>query len=313
MTLVIAGHNMKKPLNYAAAWGVKNTKLQPNGLFIVSDSVITAHGSNGLSPVLGGFRKVYPLSIKIWKPSFLGKYFHSYQTVFFESQCFIAIAGSTLTAQHVLNMISEHLDKLRISYERSPSYGTPGKYFIIRHCQKNILNQGQGINTWDEDMFTDNDYRGIITADAIANIIEYSINEALSSARKYKLDAASLNGMYTEFAAGIHCPATDEHKLYTFRMDSKLNDEGMIEVFSVKNEIPENGLAVLGMRKEFESSAQKILETSIANEIPPAVELFDFLNNAIDTVKDTGNFAIDRPSVLKIFNRGKLTKEKFQR
>ncbi len=319
MTLIIAGHNLEKSISYGSTWCAQNSdtedlpSMRCKGLYVAADSSITTPGTNGTRPILGEFRKIYAVPIKVWKPSFIELYFHSYQEVFLESECFVAIAGSTLTAQHVLNLISEHLGKIRISYERDESYGAPGKYILIRHCQKNILNEGQGIDTWDEDMFTPHDYAGIVTADVIAEIIEYSINEALSSARKYKLDHEALKGMYTEFAAGIHCPKTGAHKLFTFRMRDRLNAEDIIEVYAERQEIHEGEVAVLGMRNEFEARAQTLLVDSIRAGTPPANEIFNFLNQAIDEVRQAGNSVIDRPSVLRKFIDGKLTTAQFQR
>lgn len=320
MTLVIAGHNLEKKLSFGVAWScldnedgtIESQEMKPNGLFVVSDSVITIlDDQDRRVPIIGGFRKVYPVSIKIWKPYFIGSYFHSYKSVFFESECFIAIAGSTLVAQHVLNMISEHLGKLRISYERSNTE-KQGKYVIIRHCQRNILDVGQGVDAWDECMFTANDYNGIVNAENISEIIEYSINEALSSARKYRRNEGALANMYTDFIAGIHCPTTNVHRLYTFRMGSRTNGEGLLEVYTTRQEIFENELAVVGMRTEFESRAQDVLTEAIRVGISPAKELFSFLNEAIDETLESGSYLIDRPSILKLFHQGQLTKTEFK-
>lgn len=194
MTLIVLGHEFKKTLKYS--WGAnagnedQKSDLKPAGIFAVAESAITAPGSDGLKTIIGGFRKIYPIAIKVWEPHFVGVYFHNYHNVYYESECFVAIAGSTLTAQHALNTISEHLRKIRISYKRSRVSDAPGKYILIRHCQSNELERSQGIDEWDEDMFTPNDYINLISADDIASIVGYSINEALSSARKYKLDRA---------------------------------------------------------------------------------------------------------------------------
>jgi hypothetical protein len=301
MTLVVLGHNYERGFS----WGGEDAEMEPNGLFAASDSAIT---SNGVT-LLGGFRKIYSVPIKIWKPYFVGQDFHSYREVYYESECFVAIAGSTLTAQHVLNSISEHLSKLRISYERPESYGQPGRYIVIRHCQKNILHEDN--TQWSEDMFTPNDFVGIENAESVAVNIEYSINEALKSARKYKLDENSLKAMYSEFAAGFYCPVTQKHKLYTYRMDKRINSEGVYEVFANKEEIRAGQVSVLGMRQRFEAKAQQVFTDALKSGDEPSKAIFVFLNESIDEVRGCGKKDIDRPSVLKHFNRGKLSKAEF--
>ena len=306
MTLVIVSHDLRPTLNFV--WNEnsgkdRKTPLEPDGLLVATDTAITT--SDGVT-LLGGFRKSYEVPIKVWKPYFLGAYFHSYRTIYLETSCFIAFAGSTLTAQHVLNSITEHLGKLRISYRSSSS--SPGEYCVIRHCQKNDLEQGQGVDQWGDDMFLPRDIETLLTADVIADNILYSINEPLRSARKYKLDAKSLQQMQTDFAAGVYCPVSRKHRLYTFRMDKDLSDDGIYEVFVKKEEILWNQLAVLGMRAEHEADAQAVLDNCIESCTPPGDAIFDFLNSAIDKTQQSGSNAIDRPSVLKRFEGGRLEK-----
>jgi len=307
MTLVIVSHDLRPGLN--SVWNEKagkdkKTPLEPDGLLVATDTAITT-SDTGVT-LLSGFRKSYEVPIKVWKPYFVGAYFHSYQTTYLETSCFIAFAGSTLTAQHVLNSITEHLGKLRISYRRSSS--SPGEYCVIRHCQKNDLEQGQSVNQWGDDMFLSQDIEALLTADVIADNILYSINESLSSARRYKLDAKSLQQMQTDFAAGVYCPVSRQHRLYTFRMDKALSDNGIYEVFAKKEQINWNQVAVLGMREEHEADAQAVLDNCIKSCTPPGDAIFDFLNSAIDKAQKSGSNAIDRPSVLKRFESGRLEK-----
>lgn len=310
MTLIVVGHEFEKNLTFTwekeSGGAPKKVGMKSVGLFAVADSSITTPNSNGLQTILGGFRKIYPVQIKIWKPYFNGVYFRSYLEVHYEAECFVAIAGSTLTAQHVLNLISEHLRKVRISYERSRELRTPGKYVLIRHCQRNELETGQGVDTWDEDMFTPNDYIDLVTANDIAKIVEYSINEALTSARKYKINEHSLKAMYSEFAVGIYCPKENNHQLFVFRMQTRTDAEGVIEVYATNERIEEGKVAVLGMRREFEAEAQEAMQTSIEEEISPSKKIFEFVNSAIDKVIGNGSFAIDRPSICKVFQQGQL-------
>lgn len=309
MTLVIAGHNLEKKYTYASAWTDGDKNLRQSGIFVATDSAITKPLSHGYKTLLGGFKKTYSIPIKIFEPYFLGEYFHSYINPCYEGLCFIAIAGSTLTAQHVMNSITEHLGNLRVTHVRDQA--GLGKYTVIRHCQNNPIEERAGIDQWDEDMFLSSDIEPIITAEVIINNIEYSILESLTSAKRYKLDQDDLNSMYTEFAAGAYCPVSKVHKLYTFRMKLELNTEGIYEIALEKEEIPWNKVAVLGMRDDFEQRAQEIMNECITKNEPPAEHLFKFLNEAIDEVTNSGNGEIGRPSVLKLFNQNEFKKVKF--
>lgn len=309
MTLVIAGHNLEKSQYSSARMENNDIQLKQFGLFVAADSAITKPLSQGYKTLLGGFKKTYSIPIKVWQPYFLGEYFHSYRNPYYEGVCFIAIAGSTLTAQHVMNSITEHLGNLRVTHIRD-QLGV-GKYTVVRHCQDNPLEKNAGIDQWDESMFLPSEMDATITADVIIDSIEYSILESLTSAKHYKLDENDLKSMYTEFAAGAYCPVTKAHKLCTFRMKLALNSDGLYEIALVKEEIPWNKVAVLGMRNRFEQRAQEILNECISRGEPPAQSLFNFLNEAINEVRCGGSGEIDRPSVLKVLNQNEFKKIKF--
>ena len=304
MTLIIAGHKLEKGFT----WGGVDSELEESGLFIASDSAITDSNNKTL---LGGFKKVYSVPVRVWKPYFIENTFHSYQSIFYQSECFIAIAGSTLTAQHVVNLISEHLANLQITYF-PPSAENKQAYRVVRHCSENPLKIHPGIDSWSENMFTDNDYYGIVTGEVFDEVIEHSINTALLSARKYKLDEDSLRQMYTEFAAGIYCPNLRKHRLFTYRTKHEKNQEGVYEVFAEKEEVLPNEVAVLGMAKRFKDGAQRKFEEAISSRTPPASVMFDYLNSAIDEVCKEGGAEIDRPSVLRYFEEGKIERVNFQ-
>jgi hypothetical protein len=105
MSLVIAGYD------YEMLWDSK----MDDGIFAIADSAITSH--QGGKTILNGFRKVYELEAKVWKPNFTPDgYFRNYLDIYTTSPFIVGFAGSTLTAQHILNTITGHLEKLKISY-----------------------------------------------------------------------------------------------------------------------------------------------------------------------------------------------------
>lgn len=276
-------------------------ELKVDGLFFAADSAITDRISG--QPLLGGFRKVYPIKAALWKPYFVGGWFKSYNQIYRETEISFGFSGNTLTAQHVLNFVREHLGKLRISHLSRP-FPNPGDYVVLRHCQSNPLDDDS--TTWDEDMFSGKDIESLLTADVIADCVEHAINAALKSARKYKISEESLASLYSDFFAGINCPVSGSSRLFSFRVAFEIRD-GFGEVFTKKEEVHPGHVLVLGMRSQFEQRAQVELELAIASSIDPAESMFKFLNMAIDEVASQGLFAIDRPSVLhRLNNKGML-------
>lgn len=106
---------------------------QPTGIFLAADSAITDHRGKTL---LNGFRKIYPVRAAVWEPYFVGEYFHSYQSEFQAIEVAVAFAGSTLSAQHYMNSISEHLGNLRITFVKGRD---PIQYRIGLSCESNPL------------------------------------------------------------------------------------------------------------------------------------------------------------------------------
>lgn len=86
MSLVLAGYDYEMFYD----------KKIDDGIFAISDSAITSH--QGGRTILNGFRKVYELEAKIWKPSFtmngdlIWRYFLGHKIVI---QPLIFVAGFT--------------------------------------------------------------------------------------------------------------------------------------------------------------------------------------------------------------------------
>lgn len=215
----------------------------------------------------------------------------------------VAFAGSTLTAYHVVNSISEHLDGLRIGYERGRVLSS-GRYVALMECQPNALLEAPGTDEWADDMFLDSDFEGLLSAEKIADFIGHAINHALSSAKKHRLSREEVEEMRTDFIVGIHCPATGVHKLYKYEMSQATNVDGLIEVFAERSEIPEGDVAVIGLSDRFSDRARIVMRDALVQGMETAGEIFEFLNAAIDEVNAEGSFAIDRPAMLDYLDRG---------
>jgi len=309
MTIVVAGYNFGENIWRKSNDDEERKAIRQEGLFAVADSIITSVSSQGHSPLLSGFKKIKELTIKLWRPYFVGEQFHSYKSIHQQTDCFVAFAGSTLTAQHVIDLISNHLANLRIDYESS-SCSAPPKYLVKKNCDANTLIRNGTGSLYGTDMFNpETDFKNLLTGSYICDVVEHSINKALSSARKYKLDQAALAEMYTEFMFGVPCPPSQKDYLLKFTMDKKLNDDGIYEVFARRQDVSEGEVAVIGMSKRFEAGAQKATREAIENGESLKYVMEEFVVNAIREVNDEGSFQIAMPIVIKELVSHRLIKK----
>jgi hypothetical protein len=314
MTLIIAGYEHTKSFDYTQYSDDKNStytpEMEPVGLFVVADSAITNH-TNGRT-ILNGFRKTHSIEVKLWKPHFTPDgSFRDYNEVHETNNTFLSFAGSTLTAQHIINSITTHLQSLRISFKRHERDHSI-IYTAIRHCQPNPLHTPSQVSHWDDDTFLNRDFEGLLTGELIAETIEYSMNDALKSASRYKLDIEEFQAMHTEIVAGVWCPVKKRHELYVYRMDNKRGEDGVLIPFTVKSLVPTNEVVVLGMRKEFETEAKLRFSNSLSSFIPPANTMLEFLREAIRSVEAQGQNGIAFPASKTTMDRYRIIKNVYQ-
>lgn len=309
MTLVVAGYNFDEDPWRIIDNAQEKTAVRRKGLFAVADSIITSFSSNGHSPLLSGFKKIKEIPVKLWQPNFVGENFHSYNSVFLQFDCFIAFAGSTLTAQHVIDLITNHLATLRIDYQ-SGDFEAGGEYVVKKICDSNNLERNGYSSIYGYDMFIpEKHYHGVLTADYISDVVEHSINTALGSAQKYKLDERSLNEMYTEFILGVNCPSTEMDLLIKYTMSRRINVNGIIEVYVISERVEEGSVAVIGMNHRFGELAQDKANWAIANGLSLKKEMAKFVKDAIHEVNAEGSFQIAMPMVIKSLENRRVTKQ----
>ncbi len=310
MTLIIAGYEHSKTPDHSRF--IKDApphtpEMKFSGIFAIADSAITAH--KGGKTLLNGFGKIHEVEAKLWKPYFLPDgSFKDYFEVYESRRLLIGFAGSTLTAQHIINGITEHLGNLRISFSRKNDIG-PISYKVIRHCQKNPLASSAETSYWDDDTFLNSDFEGLLTGEVIADIVEHSINNALRSASKYKLDMDDFISMHTELICGTWCPHKKRHELYVFRMLSDRDEDGVLFAKTKKELVKENEVAVLGMRSDFETDAQTKFNDAISKFNEPTEVMREYLEDCIDTVQSSGSKEIDHPVILRRIEQHKISKE----
>jgi hypothetical protein len=292
MTLVIAGHNIRKDSRRPGFKG------STSGLFVTADSTIT----NGRQTLLSGFKKVYEVPIKVYAPSIVGGQFRGYHAVRLATNCFIAFAGSTITAQHILNGVTNHLSALRYACEGAGQL-IPGTYQILMDCQSNSLNNSG--TWWDDDMFLDRELENLLSGEIVARTVLHVLRISLGSARRHKIDQAGWESLLTQYVVGTYCEVDRRHKLYIFKPHFQWEHQQIVDIEIDQEELRPGELAVLGMTS-FEPRAKSAYSMAFETGQDVAKVMHDFLNLAIDEVQANGGLEIDRPSILRAFQQGKL-------
>ncbi|MCB4762033.1 MAG: hypothetical protein LGB78_04390 [Sulfurovum sp.] len=300
MSLIIVGYDYEM---------VCDRKMD-DGVFAIADSAITSY--QGGRTILNGFRKVYEHEAKIWKPSF-NPYgdFLGYHSTYSKNPFLVGFAGSTLTAQHILNGITGHLEKLKIiGIKRKANNLSSIKYKIIAPCEENHLITPEIMTLYDESTFLDSDYKDLLTGELIAEFISHSINTSLKSASRYKLDIEEFKSMHTDFFCGVWCPKKMQHEIYIYRMKSKKNEDGVLYAYTEKAYLNKDKIAVLGMRKDCEEQATSIYNLALEQKEKPSTIAYKYLNECIDKVQENGSKEIDRPISFRKLKKYKITKIK---
>jgi hypothetical protein len=171
-------------------------------------------------------------------------------------------------------------------------------YTVLMECEKNPLEASGRI--YDDNIFTERDFDGLLTADIISDVILHSMSASLSASAKYKIDAEGFKSLETPFVAGVRCPKTAEYKLFEYPITRELDEQGVYKVRVSKRLVPQHDVAVLGMSHRYDADARLAYQTAIAAGHAPEKTMFEFLNRAIDEVLADGRSEIDRPSVLKV-------------
>ena len=282
MSLLIAGYEYTDNSFFGGGGSPEVT-----GAFILADSAITS----GNKTLLNEFRKVYRLEARLYKPTFRDDQFDGYRNVHQRDAVILGFAGNTLTSQHIFNHVEAHLSDLYISCSEIDS----AHYLVKMPCEKDnpLL---KPMSRWDEGLFLDRDFDGLVTGDFIAGVIAHAIQGALSSAKQYKLTEADFDTLKTEWVAGLYCRVTQEHKLYRFDATWTTDADGVIssDPTMTTTLIPHDKVTTLGL-PGFEPAAQAIVDRAFQALRSPQDELRAFLSQTIQDVQKSGPRYIDFP------------------
>lgn len=87
------------------------------------------------------------------------------------------------------------------------------------------------------------------------------------------------------------------YRLYQFDMETDFDPEGLVQVRVELRPVAVGEVAVLGMRKEFGSRAQREYEGALSTSRSVEKAIFDFVQSAISEVKSASRSGIDKPVV----------------
>ena len=259
---------------------------------------------------IDNYTKVDTIDLKIYEPNFNGYYFHSYQSIKFESKVAIAFAGNVNLAKLCISYIKDHLEKLRISR----SDARPIEYIVRKHCDKdNPLFNNPESTIWDENLFVDYDESKLYTAAQISDFIEHSINAAYERIRK-NLNALKTNtnikekDIIAEFAVTIFCPNKNKNKneIYIYRPQFIENEYSVpnSKLIAEKTLLPENQIAILGTQKITQMLEKQYL-TLLTELKNPQKELFNSVNQYIEEQIGQCIFNVNLPSYYFQFSQRK--------
>lgn len=291
MTLIIAGHTLES----CVPGELSNFE---RGLFVSADSNITQNNV----VLVHGFRKVYEVPVRVKALNFCGEWFNGYLGSRNEYKAFVAFAGSSLVAQHIMNSIENHLGEIYPTIEN-------GEYTLAMSCEKQKhLPQAD----YSQDMFLDSDIESLVTAEYLSTVVKHSIEAVIASANGKGQMARLFSAYQAEFIFGIKCPVTQDHCLYQYEIVEEV--EGMYSKAIVKIEtIKKGSVAVIGMKDEFKVEAQRAFDTAVENGDKTSRIIHEYLNQSIRE-NSANNNSIGFPSGLfylsgNSFERVELTKE----
>ncbi|GAA0655879.1 hypothetical protein [Rheinheimera tangshanensis] len=297
MTLIVAGYRQDNLLLGDETDFLPDRK---HGIFIVADSLVSTLTSIGRQPLLSEFRKVIEVPIQLWEPHFVGEHFSGYKKVFFTYKCLIAFAGSTLVAQHVVNNISGHLAKLRIDYTDEVEF----KCVVRKSCDENNLIKAGFSSIYDDDIFvSENDYRNLLSAEFVADVVEHSINKAFESKMKHVIDEQALNAMKTEIILALTCPTKGRDFLYKFHFKTKDLPEGGVIAYCEKELILADSIAVIGMERVYGANALKTAKKAIQEGPDFQKTMREFV---VECVRGDRSFEIGFPVSVKTIRDNKV-------
>ena len=284
MTLIVAGRSLRK-----GVLGEESTLL--DGLFAASDTSIT----DGSTILVSGFKKVIEMPIRVCRPVFNGEMSNGYYGFRYAGFCFLAFAGSTLVAQHIVNSITNHLGNLYPVLDGET-------YKLAMPCEER-LHLRRGIGDYDYSMFLDSDLDPLLTAEFVCRVVSHSIRACLEKAKQHDGMKKNFRAFSSDFILGMRCPRSREYHLYQYNLVK--SQSGEVDVLTT--EMPRDEVAVIGMHQRFSTEAQECFTSAVREGRSTADEMHAFVARAIEDQNSIGVFKIGMPCALYMYDGGNLS------
>jgi hypothetical protein len=288
MTLVIAGHSLEK-----GYFGEESDYV--NGIFAASDSSITTRNTT----LVSGFKKVVEVPVRVKALNFCGHWFNGYHGYRSDEACFVAFAGSTLVAQHIMNSIRNHLGDLYPTYE-------DGDYKLVMSCE---VHRHLEQMDYDESMFLDRHLDQLLSAKFISDVVCHSIQAVLNQARKHDGMKRNFAAFQAEFILGVRCPMDNDYYIFQYEIHPDDNDGAVVYM----ENIPKGSVAVIGMKERYAEEAKSHFQNAIKNGQHTASEMHEFVIKAIESQNSIGVYSIGKPCGLYIYDGKYVNLDKFTR
>lgn len=281
MTLVVAGFENDGSIVFCA------------------DSLITTRSQGVSVRLTSKFRKIIPLEIIIRIPEFDNEgRITRYIDTLPEHRCLIALSGSTLVAQHIINNIQGHLKRIKYTISKATYDNGLFKdsyYKLIMGCEDNTDIEK---TYWDDDVFINPHVEAnkIIQRDFLVGLVTHCIQEIIKEFH-INLNASFESEWFSyDFIVALSCYKSNQNHLLTFKMNFDGSD-----VKLTVDEIGKNDLAIIGITRY----TNGIKKTFIHNKMTKTTShiLISELLKAVDDNESIDLREIGRPLVMKKFDR----------
>ncbi|PTX53633.1 hypothetical protein IQ03_00552 [Gemmobacter caeni] len=294
MTLILAGHIFEPEQDFWDDTPVANRAYVRAGIFMLSDSAISTDG--GRQALDENFPKIRCFRVMIREPQFYPDgAFHCYGPASNAGSVGVAFAGSTLTANAVFERAAVLLEDLRVSCERSLLDGAL-QYVLQTKTVPNPLTDRAFVTTWGDDTFTPADLAAISIHGAVVACLNTVIEDIFAAKQKIATSAEQFRSWSADFVAASWCARRSTSQLHLFRPNEVTGTDGLLKFPIIHKEITAGELVVLGMRNEFEISAQQCFELARNKKISTLDAMRGFMNRSIEQYRtSTGRKEIGLP------------------
>lgn len=293
MTLILAGHAFDIEEDWWPAPPEADRAYVKSGLFVLSDSAISTN--EGRTALDNDFRKIRHFEVKVREPQFYPDGgFNRYGAGQVAGTVHVAFAGSSLSAQAVFERAAERLSDLRVSCERSSLNGA--LIYVLRSAdQPNPLTDRRAVTTWDDDTFTPADMAALSIHDAAKDCLKRAIEDTFAAKKAIATSREQFQSWMASFVSATWCARSATGRLQVFRLSEAVGPDAP-PVFSVSHDdVPERGIAVLGMQNEFETAAQDCFNRARETRTPTFDAMRDFMQRTIQQHRAHGKQEIGLP------------------